>query len=121
MNEFHKCFLNKRKEDGDSFLNKRKGYEKRCHQVTYCHQQSEIPFDVIERNIKLPVNRKKIITVPGVRRCGKSTLMEIAVNELVREGKEIHVAPAWKWLLQGNRKGGGMVLLFLFSIPKVSP
>ena len=49
-------------------------------------KQSEIPFDVIERDIKLPINRNKIITVPGVRRCGKSTLMEIAINGLVREG-----------------------------------
>lgn len=49
-------------------------------------KQSEIPFDVIERNVKLPINRKKIITVPGVRRCGKSTLMEITINNLVREG-----------------------------------
>ena len=59
---------------------------KRCHQISYCHQASEIPFDVIERDIKLPINRNKIITVPGVRRCGKSTLMEIAINGLVREG-----------------------------------
>ena len=49
-------------------------------------KQSEIPFDVIERDVKLPINRKKIITVPGVRRCGKSTLMEITINNLVREG-----------------------------------
>jgi len=49
-------------------------------------KQSEIPFDVIERDIKLPINRNKIITVPGVRCCGKSTLMEIAINGLVREG-----------------------------------
>ena len=49
-------------------------------------KQSEIPFDVIERNVKLPINRKKIITVPGVRRCGKSTLIEITINNLVREG-----------------------------------
>lgn len=49
-------------------------------------KQSEIPFDVIERDIKLPINHNKIITVPGVRRCGKSTLMEIAINGLVREG-----------------------------------
>lgn len=48
--------------------------------------QSEIPFDVIERDVKLPTNRQKIITVPGVRRCGKSTMMEIAINELVRDG-----------------------------------
>lgn len=49
-------------------------------------KQSEIPFDVIERDVKLPINRKKIITVPGVRRCGKSTLMELTINALVREG-----------------------------------
>ena len=46
-------------------------------------KQSEIPFDVIGRDIALPLNRKKIITIPGVRRCGKSTLIEIAINELV--------------------------------------
>ena len=49
-------------------------------------RQSEIPFEVIERDIKLPVGRKKIITVPGVRRCGKSTMMEIAINDLVNTG-----------------------------------
>lgn len=49
-------------------------------------KQSEIPFDVIDRDTKLPLARKKIITVPGVRRCGKSTMMEIAINELVAGG-----------------------------------
>lgn len=49
-------------------------------------KQNEIPFDVVERDVQLPINRKKIITVPGVRRCGKSTLMEIAINRLVEEG-----------------------------------
>lgn len=49
-------------------------------------KQSEIPFDVVERDVKLPINRKKIITIPGVRRCGKSTLMEIAINELIASG-----------------------------------
>lgn len=33
-------------------------------------KQSEIPFDVIERDVELPIDRKKIITLPGVRRCG---------------------------------------------------
>ena len=28
-------------------------------------KQSEIPFDVIDRDTKLPLARKKIITVPG--------------------------------------------------------
>lgn len=49
-------------------------------------KQSDIPFDVIDRDVKLPINRKKIITVPGVRRCGKSTMMEIAINDLVNSG-----------------------------------
>lgn len=49
-------------------------------------KQSEIPFDVIPRDIELPLDRKKIITIPGVRRCGKSTLMMIAINELVEKG-----------------------------------
>ena len=52
-------------------------------------KQSEIPFDVIGRDIALPLNRKKIITAPGVRRCGKSTLMEIAINELVESGVSV--------------------------------
>lgn len=49
-------------------------------------KQSEIPFNVIERDIKLPTDREKIITIPGVRRCGKSSLMEIAINTLVDSG-----------------------------------
>ena len=49
-------------------------------------KQNEIPFDVIDRDLILPVGRKKIITIPGVRRCGKSTLMEITINSLVKSG-----------------------------------
>lgn len=49
-------------------------------------KQSEIPFDVIERDMKLPLDRKKIITISGVRRCGKSTLMGIAINKLIENG-----------------------------------
>ena len=49
-------------------------------------RQNDIPFDVVERDVKLPINRQKIITVPGVRRCGKSTMMEIAINNLVKGG-----------------------------------
>ena len=49
-------------------------------------KQEEIPFEAIERDVRLPVARKEIVTVPGVRRCGKSTAMELAVNELVASG-----------------------------------
>ncbi len=45
-----------------------------------------MPFDVVERDMKLPLNRQKIITIPGVRRCGKSTMMELAINELLNNG-----------------------------------
>lgn len=49
-------------------------------------KQHEMPFDVIHRDGELPLNRKKIITIPGVRRCGKSTLMMIAINALIESG-----------------------------------
>lgn len=49
-------------------------------------KQQEMPFDVIHRDKELPINRKKIITIPGVRRCGKSTLMMIAINALIESG-----------------------------------
>lgn len=49
-------------------------------------KQKDMPFNIINRDKELPINRKKIITIPGVRRCGKSTLMEIAINELLKTG-----------------------------------
>ena len=49
-------------------------------------KQQEIPFKVYPRDEELPINIAKIITVPGVRRCGKSTMMEIAINSLVNNG-----------------------------------
>ena len=49
-------------------------------------KQAEIPFEAMPRDMKLPVERRDIITIPGVRRCGKSTVMELAVNELVASG-----------------------------------
>lgn len=49
-------------------------------------KQREIPFNVIDRDVCLPLDRKKIITIPGVRRCGKSTMMEIAINKLIEKG-----------------------------------
>ncbi len=45
-----------------------------------------MPFEVMERDMKLPLDWGKIITIPGVRRCGKSTMMELAINALLNEG-----------------------------------
>ena len=49
-------------------------------------KQSEMPFSALPRDICLPIDGKEIVTVPGVRRCGKSTMMELAVNALLASG-----------------------------------
>ncbi|MCM1152895.1 MAG: ATP-binding protein [Muribaculum sp.] len=49
-------------------------------------RQQEFPVDLIARENPLPVGDGKIITVPGVRRCGKSSKMEIVVNKLLAQG-----------------------------------
>ena len=49
-------------------------------------RQQEIPTDGIPRTVELPLNSNKIVTVTGVRRCGKSTLMNLAINELLASG-----------------------------------
>lgn len=79
-------FLQKRKDS--LFLSLQKGniMRKDVIKSLIALKQEEIPFSIIERDTALPIDRKKIITVPGVRRCGKSTRMEIAINHLVKEG-----------------------------------
>jgi uncharacterized protein len=49
-------------------------------------KQNEIPFDVIKRDLELPLDSEQIITIPGVRRCGKSSLMMLAINSLIERG-----------------------------------
>ena len=49
-------------------------------------KQNEIPFDVFDREEKLPIDSRKIVTISGVRRCGKSSMMEIVINDLVKSG-----------------------------------
>ena len=49
-------------------------------------RQAEFPTDLIQRATPLPVGTGKIITIPGVRRCGKSSMMEIVVNRLLVDG-----------------------------------
>lgn len=49
-------------------------------------RQQEFPVSLIEREDPLPIDYKRIITVPGVRRCGKSSRMELVVNSLIRRG-----------------------------------
>ncbi len=49
-------------------------------------KQQEMPFDVKDRENALPIDGRDIITIPGVRRCGKSTRMEMAINGLIARG-----------------------------------
>ena len=49
-------------------------------------RQSEITTDLLPRENPLPVNCGKIVTVPGVRRCGKSSKMELVINQLLNAG-----------------------------------
>ncbi len=51
-------------------------------------RQAEFPTDLKKREKPLPVNAGKIITIPGVRRCGKSSRMEAVVNALLASGVE---------------------------------
>ena len=49
-------------------------------------KQKEIPFPVMERDGELPLNSQSIVTVVGVRRCGKSSRMQLTINALVEKG-----------------------------------
>lgn len=51
--------------------------------------QNEIPFSMQDREDSLPISSAKIITVPGVRRCGKSCKMKIAINALIESGVSV--------------------------------
>lgn len=47
--------------------------------------QNSLPTDVLPRELSLPIDSKKIITVPGVRRCGKSSLLLLVINQLLNK------------------------------------
>lgn len=49
-------------------------------------RQAEFPTDLKPRENPLPVDSGKIITIPGVRRCGKSSKMEVVINDLLSLG-----------------------------------
>lgn len=49
-------------------------------------RQAEFPTELFARTNPLPTNIGKIITIPGVRRCGKSSKMELVVNDFLAKG-----------------------------------
>ena len=49
-------------------------------------RQQEFPSYLRRREKPLPTGDGKIVTIPGVRRCGKTSRMEVLVNELLGQG-----------------------------------
>lgn len=52
--------------------------------------QKELPFPVLERELELPIGSGQMVTVSGVRRCGKSSMMKIVANRLLQSGIDPH-------------------------------
>lgn len=50
--------------------------------------QGELPFPVFARDLELPIDSGQMITVAGVRRCGKSSMLKIVANKLIGKGVE---------------------------------
>ena len=48
--------------------------------------QEEVPFDLQERSTRLPLDGNRIVTVTGIRRCGKSSLLGLTINRLLEQG-----------------------------------
>lgn len=48
--------------------------------------QGELPFPVLARDLQLPIDSGQMVTVSGVRRCGKSSMMKIVANRLFESG-----------------------------------
>ena len=41
------------------------------------------PFEVHSRELQLPINTQKIVTLMGVRRCGKTSILYETINRLI--------------------------------------
>lgn len=48
--------------------------------------QEEFPLNLQARNTQLPLDGNRIVTVTGIRRCGKSSLLGLTINRLLEKG-----------------------------------
>lgn len=48
--------------------------------------QEELPFKLQNRKTMLPLGGNRIVTVTGIRRCGKSSLLGLTINRLLESG-----------------------------------
>jgi len=54
-------------------------------------QKSYIKRDILDRLISY-LSLKQIITITGIRRCGKSTLAKEAINHLIESGETVFLS-----------------------------
>ncbi len=60
---------------------------RRTFQSLISLHQGEFPYNgLIPRELVLPLNSGDIVTVTGIRRCGKSSLLKLAINDLLASG-----------------------------------
>ena len=59
---------------------------KQIFQSLIAMHQVELPYDLRVRPTSIPTDAEEIVTVSGVRRCGKSSLLSLAANALVSQG-----------------------------------
>jgi len=57
--------------------------KKKIKQIIRDFQLKE-PFEVYSRELQLPINTNKIITLMGVRRCGKTSILYDTINQLTQ-------------------------------------
>lgn len=48
--------------------------------------QRELPFELQAREMRLPLDGGRIVTITGIRRCGKSSLLGLTMNSLLESG-----------------------------------
>ena len=48
--------------------------------------QEELPLALYKREAGLPIDSNRIVTVMGIRRCGKSSLLGLVMNQLIANG-----------------------------------
>lgn len=59
---------------------------KQIFQSLIAMHQAELPYDLRVRTTSIRTDAEEIVTVSGVRRCGKSSLLSLAANALVSQG-----------------------------------
>ncbi len=59
---------------------------RRTFQSVIALHQEEFPLNLQGRSTRLPLDGNRIVTVTGIRRCGKSSLLGLTINRLLESG-----------------------------------